>query len=120
MFNISYLIKFGTCDRDKCKIYNQDPIFQDQFFPFDFKGFKTSKLSLFFSKDTKVDSSEINNQGSISRIYNFVDGRSKISFFVKPNDTTDLIKVRCNLIRKCFESGNSFHTTIAIGQTINY
>lgn len=88
--NVSQRESNSSCHPAKCKIYNEDQAFQDQFFPFDFKEYQTLKLSGYFSRSTKVDSAEINNQGYISHIYNFSDGKSNVNFFVKTYDTTDL------------------------------
>lgn len=76
----------SLCDIIKCEIYYEDDnnLFENQFFPFDFKIYNTSELLNYFSKDTKVDSLKIIDQGYISYIYDFADEKSNVRFFVKP------------------------------------
>lgn len=70
-----------------CLIVNESEVFQFDFFPFDFRNYNTNRLLKYFKSNVTVDSIETNFDGYITRVYTFTDKKSKISFFVKINNT---------------------------------
>ena len=105
---------------NSCLISYESDVFKTNFFPFDFENFNTRNLLKYFTISVIVDSIETNSEGYITRDYTFSDKDSKISLFVKINNTngdnyfylnkstikTDLIKfkndIRINMSRHDF------------------
>jgi hypothetical protein len=73
----------------KCSIINNEMKFQKQFFPFDFKDYDTKELLTYFKGPVKVDSTEVNNEGTNFKTYKFHDRNSSVNFFVKPKDKSE-------------------------------
>jgi hypothetical protein len=71
---------------NNCVITNENQKLRGELFPFDFKGYRTAKLRKYFSENVTVDSTRYNNEGTTYTIYQFKEGSSSISFFVKPNE----------------------------------
>lgn len=69
-----------------CSIFNDEILFQTSYFPFDFYSYNTDNLLTFFSDGVSVDSTEIIDNGYVSKIYTFFDSKSRLSFFVKPDN----------------------------------
>jgi hypothetical protein len=72
-----------------CSIVSNEMVFQNKFFPFEFKDYNTKRMLKYFKGGVKVDSIEKNIDGYISTEYKFHDDVSAINFFVKPFDKSD-------------------------------